>query len=363
MKNQNIRCSIVRGGTSKGVIFDGRQLPHDSRLRNEIILSLFGSPDIRQINGLGGADPLTSKVVLVYPASEPDVDVDYFSGEVGIHEALVNFSIMCGNMASGVALYAYSEGMVRGDGKQVVVRIRNVNTGKRLSASFNIENGRPVVSDSGIIDGVKGAGTKVELSFLNPQGAVTGQLLPSNNAVDTLALPLGAVDVSIVDSGTLYAFVHAHSLGLNGDEIPHEIDSNEMVREKVESIRSSVAKLISARMGTTYIARQVKVAIVNPQSGIDGADVISRVINKYKTHKAYPVSGAICLSAALLIPGTIVHKVNNSGEGVQEIKIAHPRGIIKTVNIVSNSDVINIHSSTIARSARILMSGVSEVFY
>ncbi len=360
MTSYILECGIVRGGTTKGVFLDSRQLPDDRELQNRLLLSLFGSPDTRQVNGLGGGDPLTSKVALIEPSSCPNADIDYLSGEVGIDEATVNYSTMCGNLASGVALFAFTAKMVKAEGSELCVRIRNLNTGKYLSSKLQLEDGVPMMASSDKIDGVGGMGVKVSLCFLTPAGSITGRLLPTQNATDNILLEGKKNLVSIVDCGTLYAFIDAGSLGLEGNESPEYIDSQLYLRGQVESIRDQVAVLISSSLGKQFYSKQVKIAIFNTDVATCDFDVEARVINRYKTHKAYPVSGAICLSAAVMIPGTITYKAHGN-HPQQSVKIAHPRGVIETLSHIDARDEIEVISTSVDRSARVIMNGCAVV--
>ena len=188
MKIMDLPCSLIRGGTTKGVYIEGRHLPDDPILRDRIILSLFGSPDARQIDGLGGADPLTSKVAIVSPSAKPDADVDYTSGEVGIVEPNINYGTMCGNLASGVGLFAIARGMVKIVAPVTAIRIFNTNSGKYLTAYIPIENAKPALTGTFSINGVPGTSPKIRLAFENPTGSITGHLLPTQSPVDQIKL-------------------------------------------------------------------------------------------------------------------------------------------------------------------------------
>lgn len=361
MESFKIECAIIRGGTTKGVFLDSDQLPKDIQKRDELILSLFGSPDTRQINGLGGGDPLTSKVALIRRSTDDDADIDYQSGEVGIDESSINYSTMCGNLASGAGLFALDMGWIEKTSPLTKVNIRNLNTGKYLEVAIPIENNAAVVKLCKEVDGVNGYGVEINLSFKEPSGSITGHLLPTGSSVDQLEIEDYQYKCSIVDCGTLYVFLEAESFKLSGKESPEELDNMPEFKAKIELIRDAVAHKISLNTSKKVASKQIKVAIFS-YSDSNEYDIIARVINRYKTHKAYPVTGAICLSAATMVTGSILYKPYNNETHKKSLRISHPSGIISTETTVDvNHKKVKILSTSINRTANILIKGVSEV--
>jgi 2-methylaconitate cis-trans-isomerase PrpF len=177
---RKIYCVIQRGGTSKGVYLHGKDLPSDPEKREKVILAIFGSPDIRQIDGLGGADPLTSKCAIIEPSERKDADVNYTMAQVGITDPLIDFGGNCGNISSGVGPFAIDEGLVEVQEPETLVRIYNTNTKKILKAYVATENGKSLYSGDYAIDGVPGAGSKILLDYSGTGGTVTGNILPTN---------------------------------------------------------------------------------------------------------------------------------------------------------------------------------------
>lgn len=365
MSSLKIECVIIRGGTTKGVFIDSTQLPTDSYKRDKLILSLFGSPDTRQINGLGGGDPLTSKVALISLSSDADADIDYQSGEVGIDESSINYSTMCGNLAAGASLFALEMGLIKKISPITEIRIRNLNTGKYLLASIPIANGGYVIKSCKEIDGVAGYGTEINLTFKYPSGAITGDLLPTGKPVNKIFSGENKYICSVVDCGTLYAFIDAKSFNLTGSESPEKLDNMTNFREQVELIRTAIAKKISLYKKVDITSKQIKIAIFSyPDNERVEGKIVARVINRYKTHKAYPVTGAICISAATMIPGTVLYREKNLNIKNKETRIHHPGGLIITETIVDErSEIIKILSATIKRSSRILMRGTADIFF
>jgi len=360
----NIKCSIIRGGTTKGIYIERSELPADTGLRDQAILSLFGSPDIRQINGLGGADPLTSKVVLVNKSKDNNCDVDYESGEVGIDNSKINYGTMCGNLASGVGLFAIAQGWIKKKSPCTEVKIRNLNTGKYIVAAVVSTDEEIPLVPSINIDCVPGYGAEVDLKFNNPAGAITGFLLPTGKTVNDLGSQEKTYKCSIVDCGALYAFFDANEFNLTASESPEKLDQMTGFRTTIEELRSKVSDLVNDCKGINITKEKVKIAIFSSKNeavSIGNVSLIARVINTYKTHKAYPVTGALCISAATMIDGTLLYKKSDTNKNC--VTIDHPSGvIISTSSTKIVGDDIQVESSSLKRSSRILIQGVSEVY-
>ena len=216
-----IRCTIMRGGTSKGIFFHRNDLPKVEALRDKVILRIFGAPDVREIDGLGGADPLTSKVAIIGPATRPDCDVDYLFGQVSMAEPMIDWKSNCGNLSAAVGPYAIDEGLIDAVSPVTMVRIHQVNTGKVITAEVLVRGNRAEVEGNHVIDGVPGTGAKLVLDWADSAGALTGKLLPTGNVVDVLPVEgLGDFEVSLVDAAIPVVFIDAVMLGLKGNETP-----------------------------------------------------------------------------------------------------------------------------------------------
>lgn len=348
-----VPCAIIRGGTSKGVFLLEEHLPADPGERDRLLLALMGSPDPRQIDGLGGADPLTSKVAIVAPSSRPGIDLEYESLEIGIAEAQVNHGLMCGNLIAGVGAFAIAEGLVAAQSPVTTIRIFCRSNHKAITARL------PAVAEPG------GAEPPVSLCFENPGGAITGQLLPAGEAVSLLEVAPGQqIAASIVDAGTLYAFVRASALGLNGDECAAALDADTTLRATVEMLREQAAARINRRHASRLAAilpRLVKVAIVGPAPpGRHDVDIVARIINRARVHKAYAVSGGICLAAAATVRGSLVHALFAPHGTPFSLRIGHPSGVLALRTHWSDGrQGEQIESAEIERSARILLRGAA----
>jgi 2-methylaconitate cis-trans-isomerase PrpF len=368
---RKIPCALIRGGTSKGVFVLAKYLPKDKRTRDRVILSIFGSPDPRQINGLGGADPLTSKLAIVSPSKRVDADVDYTFAQVGIATATVDYSVNCGNISSGVGPFAIKEGLVAAREPTTAVRIFNTNTKKLIIAEVPVK-GRGVVTGGEFrIDGVPGTGAAITLRFTDPSGAITGKLLPTGRVVDTVSLQDGKnYSLSIVDAGNLYVFIEAREIGLTGSEGAEELDKRStlapLFQEIVSAARSIILPKASAGTGPS-----IKLAIVNePLAYVTDQgdrhvkkadmDLTARIITLKRAHKAYAVTGAIATTAAAFLPGSVVNRVvRKNRKNPDVIRIGHPAGIIEArAECSQQEDKFLLKSVSIYRTARYIMEGV-----
>lgn len=365
MKNYSVPCAVIRGGTTKGIYINTKHLPEDKQLRDSIILGLFGSPDHRQINGLGGGDPLTSKVALVSASLEPDIDLYYQSGEVGIDEALINYSTMCGNLAAGVGLFAIAEGLLKPEYPNTSCTIKNLNTGKLIKAQIPLSSDGTFVihEDCSQIDGVGSSGVEVKLSFEDPNGSITGKLLPTGTPKNNILVDNTVFECSVVDCGTVYAIFQAHLFGLSASEPAESLDANIRFKQLIEILRNKVAELISNGIGRNFTPKQIKIAICSLSSPEEGNFYINaRVINRYKTHKAFPVTGAICFSGACVLTGTILNTLSCLDNREHAVSISHPEGVIVALSQCKvENGCIGIDHTRVVRSARIIMRGIGEV--
>jgi len=362
---QSIRCAIMRGGTSKAVVFAEQDLPRDAASRDRLILAAFGSPDPRQVDGLGGADPLTSKVAIVARSTHDGTDVDYTFGQVGIGSSIVNYAFSCGNTAAAVALYAAEERLVDAIDGAGTVRVHCTNNRKRISAR--------VATDA------TPTGTRVRLEFHEPAGGDTGALLPSGSAVDEIRTASGRpVRFSLVDCGNTYAIFPAATWSLTGGESPAELDGNPAFRRDIEALREAIAARHlggAPRQGQPgRAATGLKIAIVGrptvdagQASGaphVETGDVVARIINPECVHKTFAVTGAMNLAAAAGVPGSVVADLldRRLAADRETFKIRHPRGLIAAEVVFGDGpDRSGIRSILIDRTARRIMDGFVHV--
>jgi len=369
MKQKTIfRCTIMRGGTSKGIFLMEEDLPQDPPLRDRIVLAIFGSPDIRQIDGLGGADSLTSKLALITRSKEPDRDVNYTFGAVGIDRPFVDYSANCGNISSAVGPYAIDRGLVEPEEPMTTVRIFNTNTQKMILARVPVKEGKVVSEGDYAIDGVPGTGAKIELSFMDPGGALTGRLLPTGNEVDEIVLDTGEkCSVTIVDAGNPTAFVLAENLDLRGTELPELLERNPEIKIKLEALRKKVGELSGIPL-TPSIPKIAFVAAPRDYKTIAGevvkkdeVNILARLMAMGKLHKAFAITAGVPAAAASVVPGSVVHRVLVSPIGdstEKKLVIGHPSGQMDVgVEARREEGQIRVVSCTVGRTARKIMEG------
>lgn len=367
-----IPAVIMRGGTSKGAYLMLEDLPEDPVLRDKVILNIYGSPDVRQISGIGGADPLTSKVALIAKSKREDVDVDYTFGYVGIKDAAVDYDGNCGNMSSGVGPFAIAKGLVPVTEPVTRVRIYNTNTRKVIEAEIPVQDGEVVTEGDYAIDGVPGTGAKIILNFLNSGGSKTGKLLPTGNVADEITLKNGKkVRVSIVDAANPSVFVKAQDIGLSGVEMPKDTETNPEILDIMEDIRTTAAVMMGLAKSKAAAGPAVpKVAFVSaPQdyATITGSavkasaiDLVARTKALAVMHKAYAVTGGICVAAAGLIEGTVVNEViGEQAKAGGTVRVGHPSGVLDFVITLEKTPGggWNLVKAGVSRTAKPIMDG------
>ncbi len=377
MEHQQImvKAVIARGGNSRGVYLLRSQLPADTALRDKIILAIFGSPDIREIDGMGGANVLTSKVAILGPPTRPDADIDYTFGQVSLNEAHVDYSGNCGNISAGVGPVGIHLGLIDKKEPFTSVRMHLTNFNRILRAEIPVTNDEVVIEGDYQIAGVPGTGARIELDFCDSAGAATGKILPTGNAKDTIKIDgIGDLDVSIIDAGNPIVFVKACSIGLKGTEAPDEIKNLPDKLSVLEKIRSVAAQRIGFvddwRKATedspfipfvvflsepqTYVSFTTKQVI-----SADSIDIAARQMLEQNMHEAYAGTAAVCTGTAARIPGTLVNDlVSKSIYTTELIRIGNPSGVFPINTVVkSNGDDIRLIKASFGRTARIIMEG------
>jgi len=344
-----IPCIFMRGGTSRGPYFIKSDLPDDIPTRDKVLLAAMGSPDNRQIDGLGGADPVKSKVAIVSKSDEAGVDVNYHFAQVKIDEPIVDTKPSCGNMLIGVGPFSIERGLVEAQDGLTKVVIRDVNTGMKIEETVRTPN--KIVSYEGDlkIDGVPNPGSPVDLSFLEVIGSKTKKLFPTGNKIDKI----NGIECSMVDSAMPVLFFRASDFGVTGNESHIELNQKQDLIDKMNEIRIEVGK----RIGFGDVSKSVipKVALL---SKADKGSIKSRYFMPWQCHNAYAITGTICLAAAAKSKGTICNEYYDdfSDEGFFEIE--HPTGISKVkVKVTREGEEIVDLVATTTRHARLIMSG------
>jgi 4-oxalomesaconate tautomerase len=333
---------LVRGGTSKGAYFLADDLPVDPAERDDVLLRIMGSPDPRQIDGVGGGHPLTSKVAVVTPG---DTGVDYLFLQVGVDEPLVSDRQNCGNLLAGVGPFAIERGLVPVTGDLTRVSIRMVNTGGRATAHVPTHGGVVRYAGDTVIDGVPGTAAAIVLDFEDTAGSSCGALLPTGKARDVLA----GVPVTCVDNGMPTVVLRAADVGVRGDEVPAELELNEPLRELLEAVRLEAGK----HMNLGDVAQQTvpKMTIVSPPRA--GGVLMTHTFIPHRVHTSIGVLGAASVAVAAALPDGVAADVAVLPDGPR-MRIEHPTGALEVEVELEGSDV---RRTAIVRTARKLFDG------
>lgn len=374
IKSLRVPCVLMRGGTSRGLVFKDSDLPLDHEARERVILKIYGSSPNGQIDGVGGGTSVTSKVAIVGISSTNESDIYYTFGQVGVNKKSIDYNVTCGNMASAVGLYAVEEGLVPRVEGETKVKILNTNTNKIMEVLIPIKDGNVENKGDFSISGVEGTGAKITVSFMNPAGAFTGRLFPTGNVIDEIHVDEKTFEVSILDTGNIVAFVQASDFSLEGYELSQTIDKPDVSKE-IEKLRVEVGILLGIFNKYEKINPELealpKITLVSPpkdyktELGIinkkENNNIIGRYISMGKLHPAFAVSGSICLATACQIPGTIPHLVCESTTG-NSINIGHPNGTISAeVFLQKNESGYKLLKGGTGRTARRIMEGTAVV--
>lgn len=368
-----IRCTIIRGGTSKALFIHLNDLPIDKNERDNLLKNLIGSPSVMQIDGLGGANIPTSKVAIIGPSSRQDADVDYIFAQVGINENWIDYNGNCGNISSGVGLFALYRGIIRPQIRRTVVRINQVNTGKLINAEYETPNRKICSEGNYIIPGVEGSGSYIGLDFADCVGTLNGQLLPTGNIVDTICFDGKQYLVSIVDMVNPHIFVQAEDFGLNGQETAEDINNSLEVLDRIEKIRSICAEKLGIVNQWERTSKESpiiplvvlinKISSDNLSNIFEGSQFLAKIVAMKKIHMQFTVSGSICTAVASQIVGSVVNK--NANRGIPKnncddviVKFGHPTGVQEVSVLVKKSaEGYLIRKASLGRTARIIMDG------
>jgi 4-oxalomesaconate tautomerase len=339
----------MRGGTSKGLYFDRDDLPSDRAARDALLLAAMGSPDERQIDGMGGAHPLTSKVAVISKADDDDVDVDYLFLQVVVDRALVSDGQNCGNILAGVGPYAIERGIVPADEGETTVRIRMINTGGIAIATVQTPGGKVRYDGAARIDGVPGTAAPVMLDFADVAGSSCGALLATGNVRDDI----DGVAATLIDNGMPVVVLNAADLGKRGDETPAELEADDTLKEKIEAIRLAAGRLMN--LGDVRDKTVPKMCLVSPAR--DGGAIATRTFIPHRVHDAIGVLGAASVAAACCVNGSIAYEVAGGCEG-GKLDIEHPTGRFTVdIDVTDIDGEHHVRRSALLRTARKLMDG------
>lgn len=373
MFQRAITATVMRGGTSRGVFILDREIPASKR--DEFLIKIIGSPDPIQVDGLGGGVSSTSKVILVNKNNETR-EIDYLFGQVSIDEAKVDYRSNCGNLTSAVGPFAVDNGLVdvpnTDKPERIDIKLHNINTKKHILTSFNVLHGKTYYSGNNAVEGVPPTGTEVYYKILDPTGTVTGK--PIKEPSVEIEIDGKKFQATILDATSLYAFISPEALGLRGDEIPPEVNSNKEILQKADQVRRMIIQSLGDKVPQTreFVDSQMslRLILVSEMRGYKNwlgeytkeseGDLLARAFSLGKLHHAIPFTGALCLAAASKMPGSIVYNIAKKYKG-DEIRIAHPKGIAKaTAKVDSEHGNFKVEYVGGYRTARPIMKG--EVF-
>lgn len=352
MAQTAIPCVLMRGGTSRGPYFKATDLPSDPALRDKVLLRVMGSPDARQIDGLGGGTTVTSKVAIVSVSDHPDADIDYLFAQVDIERPIVDTGPTCGNMLSAVAPFAIEEGLFPASLGETTMLIRNTNTDSIISATVQTPAGAVMYEGDCEIAGVPGSGAPIPLRFFKITGSKTAGLLPTGNVCDVI----DGVTLSCIDVATPMVIANANDLGKTGYESHTDLEADGDFIDFIENLRIKAGALMG--LGDVSDSVLPKFAMVSaPQFN---GHLSSRYFTmKGKCHPAYAVSGSICVSACSALAGSVVNKVAVPDDRYPEIvQIEHPSGVIDvTLDVNTENGGLEVISGGVLRTARRLFGG------
>lgn len=339
----------MRGGTSKGGYFLGSDLPADEAARDRLLLGVMGSPDPLQIDGMGGADPLTSKVAVVSKSAQPGVDVDYLFLQVFVDRAIVTDQQNCGNILAGVGPFAIERGLVPARDGETDVVIHMVNTGQTAVSRVATPGARVTYAGDARIDGVPGTAAPVALTFRDTAGSSCGALLPTGNAVDVI----DGVEVTLIDNGMPCVVLRANDLGIAGTESRDELEANSALKSRLESIRLQAGPMMN--LGDVAQASVPKMTMVSTAS--NGGAIATRTFIPHRCHASIGVLGAVSVATACLLPGTPAAALATIPAGRRKaLAVEHPTGEMTV--IAEMDDQGGVASAAILRTARKLFDGV-----
>ncbi len=347
-----IPACLMRGGTSKGLIFLAEDLPNEPSLRDQVLLAAMGSPDARQIDGVGGAHPLTSKVGIIAKSTRPDADIDYLFLQVVVDKAEVSDSQNCGNILAAVGPFALEKGLLEPKGDLTEVRIHMVNTANLAIAQVQTPGGEVNYEGEARIDGVPGTAAPVLLDFLDTAGSSCGALLPTGRACDEI----DGLQVTCIDNGMPVALIAAKDLGKTGYESPAELEADSQLKSRVESIRLQAGSLMNLGDVTTKTVPKMSLVAPAQQGGV----IATRTFIPHRVHEAIGVLGAVSVASACVLPGSVAQQVTGlqAESGRITLDVEHPTGFFTVgLEVEASSSEVVLQRAGLLRTARMLMRG------
>ena len=347
-----IPTTLMRGGTSKGLYFDKTALPEDVPARNRVLLAAMGSPDLRQIDGVGGAHPLTSKVAVISRSARPDADVDYLFLQVVVDKAEVSDSQNCGNILAGVGPWSIENGLVPIAGETTPVRIHMVNSGSLAVAHVPTPGGMVEYEGDAAIDGVPGTAAAIPIDFLDVAGSTCGALFPTGAPLDVV----DGVEMTCIDNGMPIVVMRAADFGKTGRERPEELEADADLKARIERLRLEIGPRMN--LGDVKTKTVPKMTLVSPPE--KGGAISTRSFIPHRVHEAIGVLAAVSVATACVTPGTVAADVAglDTAAGPRRMNVEHPTGFFTVeMDVEQADDGLKINRSALLRTARKLMRG------
>ena len=354
MPQQSIPFMLIRGGSSKGVFLDASDIPTEINVRDRLLLAIMegvGQGDKRQVDGLGGGDSLTSKVAIVGPSSRTDADLDYLFVQIVIGKGMATTAQECGNILAGVLPYAMEKGWVQAGERTTTATVHMVNTGSLCEVTVQSPGGKITYAGDAKVDGVPGTGAAIVCNYLDVAGSNCGALFPTGNLTDVF----DGIRVSCIDNGMPCVILRAEDFGITAYESKEELDANDKLKARLESIRLQAGKVMN--LGDVTHKTVPKMCLLAPP--IDGGFIHTRTFIPHTCHSSIGVLGAVSVAAACLIPGTVADGLQNLDSSHDALQIEHPSGeMTVSMTLEHGVDGIKILQSGVIRTARPIASGV-----
>ena len=346
----SIPCVLMRAGSSRGPFFLRDWLPAGDEARNQALIGAIGASDPLQLDGLGGGSTLNSKVAIVSRSTQPDCDVDYLFAQVGVGHQSVDTRPNCGNMLSGVVPFAIDQGLIPAKDGTTTARVFNVNTASRVDVTVRTPGGKVTYEGDTRIDGVAGTAAPVLLNFLDAWGSVTGQLFPTGRRIDVI----DGLEVTCIDAAMPLMMLRATDLGLSGRERPVELDGNQALLARLESLRLQAG----LKMGLGDVTHSVVPKPVLVSQGDGPNSITSRYFTPHKCHASHAVTGAIGVATAFALPGTVASGASMK-PGRHDLVVLHPEGQIDVaVDLQGEGQEATVQSAALVRTVRKIMQGI-----
>lgn len=350
MKYSSIPYMQIRGGSSKGIYFLKEDLPSETKLRDEIILSIVGR-DARQIDGLGGANPLTSKVAIINKSEQEDCDVDFLFIQVVVGENRVDSSPNCGNILAGVGTFAIENGLVDVSDELTYIKVNMLNSNNICELVLQTPNGKLQVDGDAKIDGVPGTSAPIICNYMDIAGSVCGSLFPTGNKKDLI----NGINVTCIDNGMPVVLINANELGISGYETCEELSNNETLRKTIEDIRLIVGPMMNLGDVTNKVVP--KMSIISPAK--NGGSINTRTFIPHNCHAAIGVLGAVSVASACLYDECVTNGISKVNDGlIKKLSVEHPSGEFSVELTCENfENELVIKKAGLLRTARLISRG------